>query len=40
MHALRAGETSFHGSDDCTGNIGSSVCSRVLRFDGVAEYAG
>jgi hypothetical protein len=40
MHALRAGETSFHGSDDCTGSIGSSVCSRVLRFDGAAEYAG
>jgi hypothetical protein len=38
MHALRARETSFHGSDDCAGNVGSSVCSRVLRFDGAAEY--
>jgi hypothetical protein len=39
MHALRAKETSFHGSDDCAGNIGSSVCARVLRFEGAAEYA-
>ena len=39
MHALRARETSFHGTDDCAGTIGSSVCSRVLRFDGTAEYA-
>jgi hypothetical protein len=39
MHALRARETSFHGSDDCAGSIGSSVCARVLRFEGAAEYA-
>jgi len=39
MHALRARETSFHGSDDCPGNIGSSVCLRVVQFDGSAEYA-
>jgi hypothetical protein len=39
MHALRTGQPSFHGSDDCTGNLGSSYCSRVLRFDGTAEYA-
>ncbi len=39
MQALRARALSFHGSDECTGNIGSSVCLRVLRFDVVAEYA-
>jgi hypothetical protein len=39
MHALRARETSFRGSDDCAGNNGSGVCSRVVRFDGSAEYA-
>ncbi len=38
MRALRAGETSFDGSDDCSGNIGSSGCLRVVRFHGVAEY--
>jgi len=39
MHALRGRQTSFHGTDDCTGNIGSSCCARVLRFDGTADYA-
>jgi hypothetical protein len=38
LHSLRAGETSFHGTDDCTGSIGSSPCQRVLHFDGTAEY--
>jgi hypothetical protein len=40
LHSLRAGETSFRGSDDCTGSIGSSPCLRVLHFDGTAEYHG
>jgi hypothetical protein len=39
MRALRSKETSFSGSDDCTGTLGSSVCSRVLQFDAKAEYA-
>jgi hypothetical protein len=38
MRALRIGETSFHGEDECRGSVGSSACSRVLRFDAVAEY--
>jgi hypothetical protein len=38
MRALRARETSFRGSDDCAGNVDSSVCPGVLRFDGTAEY--
>jgi hypothetical protein len=39
MRALRACQTSFQGSDDCAGSIGSSACLRVIRFDGTAEYA-
>ena len=38
MRALRERQTSFGGSDDCAGNLGTSVCLRVLRFDGTAEY--
>jgi hypothetical protein len=38
MRALRAGEASFEGSDECAGNLGPSVCLRVLRFGGAAEY--
>jgi hypothetical protein len=39
MHALRARERSFRGSDDCTGSIGTSVCGRVVTFNATAEYA-
>jgi hypothetical protein len=39
MRALDAGQTSFHGDDDCTGSVGSAYCSRVLHVDGTAEYA-
>jgi hypothetical protein len=39
MRALRAHETSFHGSDECRGSIGPSACSRVLHFDGTAAYS-
>jgi hypothetical protein len=38
MRALRAHQTSFHGSDGCTGAIGSSSCLRVVYYDGTAEY--
>jgi hypothetical protein len=38
MRALRAHQTSFQGSDDCTGVIGSSSCLRVVHFDGTAQY--
>ena len=38
MRALRERQTSFHGSDDCVGSLGPSACTRVLHFDGVAEY--
>jgi len=38
MRALRARETSFDGSDDCTGSVGTSACGRVLHFDAAAEY--
>jgi hypothetical protein len=38
MRALRARSTTFDGSDDCSGSVGSSACARVVRFDAVAEY--
>lgn len=38
MRALRGHETSFHGTDECRGSVGTSNCSRVLHFDGVAAY--
>ena len=38
MRALRASQTSFRGSDDCAGSIGSSSCLRVIHFDGTARY--
>lgn len=40
LRALRAGETSFQGSDECSGSLGSSVCLRVVHFDGTAEFLG
>jgi hypothetical protein len=38
MRALRYGETSFHGEDECRGSLGMGACSRVLRFNAVARY--
>jgi hypothetical protein len=38
MQALRARETSFHGTDECKGTPGVGPCSREVRFDAVAEY--
>jgi hypothetical protein len=38
MRALRARETSFLGTDECTGTVGSSACPRVLHFQATAEY--
>jgi hypothetical protein len=38
MYALRGRQTTFTGSDECRGTIGSSPCLRVLHFDGTAEY--
>jgi hypothetical protein len=38
MRALRAGQTSFEGSYECSGTVGTSVCTRVVHFDAVAQY--
>ncbi len=38
MRALRASQTSFRGSDDCAGSIGTSSCLRVVHFEGTARY--
>ena len=40
MRALRGHEKSFEGTDECSGGLGSGTCSRVLHFDGTAEYSG
>lgn len=39
MRALEARQTTFSGTDECRGTIGSSRCVRVLHFSGTAEYA-
>jgi hypothetical protein len=38
MRALQSHRTGFTGSDDCHGALGSTTCTRVLHFQGVAEY--
>jgi hypothetical protein len=38
LHALRSRETRFHGEDVCTGSVGPSPCSRVLRYEALAAY--
>ena len=38
MHALRSHRSAFDGEDGCHGSIGTGSCSRVLRFEAVAEY--
>jgi hypothetical protein len=38
MQALRSHETTFTGTDECRGSVGTSGCPRVLHFDGIAEY--
>jgi hypothetical protein len=39
MEALRSGEVSFHGEDECSGVMGPSPCARALRFEAVATFA-
>ncbi len=38
MSALRSHARSFRGEDECRGSVGQGECSRVLRFEAVAEY--
>lgn len=38
MRSLRAHQTKFAGTDDCTGTLGPSPCGRVLQFEAFAEY--
>jgi hypothetical protein len=40
MAALRRRETKFSGSDPCRGTLGSTICSRTMFYEGVAEYRG
>lgn len=39
MQALTRHQTSFQGEDKCYGILGSSQCTRVLRYDAKADYA-
>jgi hypothetical protein len=39
IRALHQHATTFVGQDECNGSIGSSPCSRVLRFEAVATYS-
>jgi hypothetical protein len=38
MRALRARSQTFDGTNDCSGSVGSSPCTRVVHFDAVAQY--
>jgi hypothetical protein len=38
IQALRSRRATFQGEDSCHGSIGSSSCSRVMHFEGFAEY--
>jgi hypothetical protein len=38
IHALRARETTFHGTDECVGSVGTEPCPRVVKFDCAAQY--
>lgn len=40
MRALRAGRTTFDGEQFCRGVVGSTGCTRVVRFQGTATYRG
>jgi hypothetical protein len=39
MGALLKRQTTFQGEDKCNGYLGASPCTRVLRYDAIAEYA-
>jgi hypothetical protein len=38
MRALRGHAKTFEGEEPCTGSLGPSACTRVLHFEGAAEY--
>jgi hypothetical protein len=38
MAALSRRQTTFQGEDKCNGYLGTSPCTRLLRFEAVAEY--
>jgi len=39
MNALHKRQVNFRGEDKCNGYLGTSPCTRVLRYDAVAEYS-
>jgi len=38
MQALTRRQTAFHGEDKCYGALGMSQCTRVLRYEALADY--
>lgn len=38
MRALRAHETTFRGTDECVGSVGTAACPRVVQFNCTAQY--
>jgi hypothetical protein len=39
MSALLRRQTTFRGEDKCNGYLGSSPCTRILRYDATAQYS-
>jgi hypothetical protein len=39
MSALHKRQTTFRGEDKCNGYLGTSPCTRILRYDANAQYS-
>ena len=39
MNALQKRQTTFSGEDKCNGYLGTSPCTRILRYDATAQYS-
>jgi len=39
MNALHKRQPTFRGEDKCNGYLGTSPCTRILRYDAIAEYS-
>jgi len=39
MSALHKRQPAFSGEDKCNGYLGTSPCTRILRYDAIAQYS-
>jgi hypothetical protein len=39
MTALHKRQATFRGEDKCNGYLGTSPCTRILRYDATAQYS-